>query len=428
MSDACTRQRVKEIRDMTGALSEENEERCEALESRTAIPKQTQTIGRKRKAVDEEQQSGKLQRSSPGMVKRHNEVPRWTGEASGEPTPSPLSVAFQVKPAPFMEKIVAISIRILMLRLPPIVLIPWFGFKINVYKVMAPGLVPSGNESIENDEFKDVEEYMMRYLKNNDVNKDTFFSKMFLCGDSVIIVLRNPKSKVIITALNALFVDIAGRKPLLLVSGGVGFVMGCLVAAISFYFKMSSDNRNAVGLVDFTTGQISVDGGNAGGSRLHRKNLIRYGSTSILFAKQQPAFAVGVAGFVTGIKLGSDSTGITYTSHRNMGITLFILGIIQVLAFFLRPKPDSKYRSYWNIYHRGCGYSMLILSIIQVYSGLDILDPEKKWKHTYTGILIALGVVTVLLEALSWFIFLKRKKEEKTHAGTNGGYGANEQV
>ncbi|PWA91378.1 Like-Sm (LSM) domain-containing protein [Artemisia annua] len=49
------------------------------------------------------------------------------------------------------------------------------------------------------------------------VNKDRFLSKLFLCGDSVINVLRNPKSKVIITALNALFVDKAGSKPLLLV-------------------------------------------------------------------------------------------------------------------------------------------------------------------------------------------------------------------
>ncbi|PWA49818.1 major facilitator superfamily protein [Artemisia annua] len=42
--------------------------------------------------------------------------------------------------------------------------------------------------------------------------------------------------QVIITALNALFVDRAGRKPLLLVSGA-GLVMGCLLAAVSFYLK-----------------------------------------------------------------------------------------------------------------------------------------------------------------------------------------------
>ncbi|PWA56522.1 Homeobox, conserved site-containing protein [Artemisia annua] len=45
------------------------------------------------RCAHEEQQSDKLQRSSNrGVVKRRNEVPRWTGEASGEPTPSPLKV------------------------------------------------------------------------------------------------------------------------------------------------------------------------------------------------------------------------------------------------------------------------------------------------------------------------------------------------
>ncbi|GKB07867.1 cytochrome b561 and DOMON domain-containing protein-like protein [Tanacetum coccineum] len=135
-------------------------------------------------------------------------------------------------------------------------------------------------------------------------------------------------------------------------------------------------------------------------------------------ACQTSAYIVGVAGWATGLKLGGDSVGITHESHRNIGITLFTLGTLQVFALLLRPKPDNKYRFYWNIYHHGLGYSVIILSIINVYEGLDILDPEKKWKHTYTGILIALGVITVLLEALTWFIVLKRKKEDKrTHAG-----------
>ncbi|GKD08446.1 cytochrome b561 and DOMON domain-containing protein-like protein [Tanacetum coccineum] len=143
-------------------------------------------------------------------------------------------------------------------------------------------------------------------------------------------------------------------------------------------------------------------------------------------ACQTSAYIVGVAGWATGLKLGGDSVGITHERHRNIGIILFTLGTLQVFALLLRPKPDNKYRLYWNIYHHGLGYSVIILSIINVYEGLDILDPEKKWKHTYTGILIALGVITVLLEALTWFIVLKRKKEDKrTHAGTNGSYGAN---
>ncbi|XP_024981403.1 sugar transporter ERD6-like 7 [Cynara cardunculus var. scolymus] len=42
--------------------------------------------------------------------------------------------------------------------------------------------------------------------------------------------------QIVITALNALFIDKAGRKPLLLVSS-TGLVLGCLLTALSFYFK-----------------------------------------------------------------------------------------------------------------------------------------------------------------------------------------------
>lgn len=45
---------------------------------------------------------------------------------------------------------------------------------------------------------------------------------------------------------------------------------------------------------------------------------------------QTVAYAVGVAGWGTGLKLGSDSVGIRYDTHRNIGITLFCLGTLQV--------------------------------------------------------------------------------------------------
>ena len=46
---------------------------------------------------------------------------------------------------------------------------------------------------------------------------------------------------------------------------------------------------------------------------------------------QASAYAVGVAGWATGIKLGSDSLGIEYNTHRNIGITLFVFGTLQVM-------------------------------------------------------------------------------------------------
>lgn len=47
-------------------------------------------------------------------------------------------------------------------------------------------------------------------------------------------------------------------------------------------------------------------------------------------ACQTSAYIVGVAGWATGIKLGSDSPSVTYSTHRNIGIVLFALGTLQV--------------------------------------------------------------------------------------------------
>lgn len=60
-------------------------------------------------------------------------------------------------------------------------------------------------------------------------------------------------------------------------------------------------------------------------------------------ACQTSAYVVGVSGFATGIKLGSDSPGIKYGTHRNIGIVLFCMGTLQVLPYtmhyvFVSPK------------------------------------------------------------------------------------------
>lgn len=45
---------------------------------------------------------------------------------------------------------------------------------------------------------------------------------------------------------------------------------------------------------------------------------------------QLSAYVIGVAGWGTGMKLGSESEGIQYSPHRNIGITVFCLATIQV--------------------------------------------------------------------------------------------------
>ena len=49
---------------------------------------------------------------------------------------------------------------------------------------------------------------------------------------------------------------------------------------------------------------------------------------------QVSAYAIGVAGWGTGLKLGSESSGITYSGHRNIGIALFVLATVQVFVEF----------------------------------------------------------------------------------------------
>nr|KYP58305.1 Auxin-induced in root cultures protein 12 [Cajanus cajan] len=150
---------------------------------------------------------------------------------------------------------------------------------------------------------------------------------------------------------------------------------------------------------------------------------------------QASAYIVGVSGFGTGLKLGSDSKGVQYDTHRTIGIILFCLGTLQVFALFLRLNKDHKYRVYWNAYHHFVGYATIGLSIANVFKGFNTLenyvgDRYDSWRNAYIGIIGALGAIAVLLEAYTWIIVLKRRKSEnKMSHGANGvnGYGSRPQ-
>lgn len=146
---------------------------------------------------------------------------------------------------------------------------------------------------------------------------------------------------------------------------------------------------------------------------------------------QTSAYIIGVAGWATGLRLGSQSPGVQYSSHRIIGIILFCLGTLQVFALLLRPKKDHKFRVFWNVYHHLIGYSVIVLSIVNIFKGFDILNPAEKWKRGYVGFLIGLAFVAAVLEVYTWYVVLKRKassspkKTPNVVNGTNGynGYG-----
>ncbi|XP_057828990.2 cytochrome b561 and DOMON domain-containing protein At5g35735 [Cryptomeria japonica] len=129
---------------------------------------------------------------------------------------------------------------------------------------------------------------------------------------------------------------------------------------------------------------------------------------------QTSGYIIGVSGWGTGLRLGSYSKGVEQTSHRRIGIALFCFATLQIFALFLRPNKNHKFRIYWNIYHHSTGYTVIILSIINIFKGFDILDPEKKWKNAYIGVLIAMGVIAAILEVVTWIIFFQRKSKNST--------------
>ncbi|XP_051128699.1 cytochrome b561 and DOMON domain-containing protein At4g17280-like [Andrographis paniculata] len=215
----------------------------------------------------------------------------------------------------------------------------------------------------------------------------------------------------------------------------------------------SGSNVQSTGTLNFLSGETGASSGGAVNSRTRKRNihgllnsvswgiLLPTGAVLARYLKVFPsadpawfylhatcqvsAYITGVTGWAIGIQLGSQSPGIQYTAHRVIGIVIFCLATLQVSAMLLRPKREHKHRFYWNIYHHFIGYSVIVLSIINIFKGFDILNPEKKWKRAYIGVLIGLACVAATLEVYTWCMVLRRKKSSQSQNMSNGINGKN---
>ncbi|CAL5082212.1 unnamed protein product [Urochloa decumbens] len=138
---------------------------------------------------------------------------------------------------------------------------------------------------------------------------------------------------------------------------------------------------------------------------------------------QLAGYGVGVSGWATGINLGRESAGVTYADHRNIGIAVFALATLQVLALFLRPKKEHKYRPYWNAYHHSVGYAVIVLGIVNIFKGMGILGVEQRWRTAYIAAVCVLVIAAATLEAVTWGVVVRRRKAEGKAFG--GGGAAN---
>ncbi|CAN4103642.1 unnamed protein product [Withania somnifera] len=129
---------------------------------------------------------------------------------------------------------------------------------------------------------------------------------------------------------------------------------------------------------------------------------------------QLSGILLGTVGFSIGIRLGQLSPGRVYGLHRKLGIAAFILGMLQTLALFFRPKTTHKFRKYWKSYHHFVGYACVVLGVVNVFQGFEVMGEGGSYtKLAYCLCLSTLIGVCVALEVNSWVVFCRKAKEEK---------------
>ncbi|XP_065873456.1 cytochrome b561 and DOMON domain-containing protein At2g04850 [Euphorbia lathyris] len=129
---------------------------------------------------------------------------------------------------------------------------------------------------------------------------------------------------------------------------------------------------------------------------------------------QLSGVVLGVVGFGIGIKLGQLSAGVSYGLHRKLGFAVLILGILQTLALFFRPRATNKYRKYWKSYHHFVGYGCVVLGVVNVFQGFDVMGEERSYaKLGYCLCVSTLIGGCIALEVNSWVVFCRKSKEEK---------------
>ncbi len=110
-------------------------------------------------------------------------------------------------------------------------------------------------------------------------------------------------------------------------------------------------------------------------------------------------YLCGIGGIAAGFAVrGTWST--PYTVHRDLGVTITVLGFVQVLSLVARPAISSKTRWIWLSWHRVIGVSTVCLAIANVYYGMFYVAEVSSWAWgLYTGLLAAIVALGVANEA-----------------------------
>lgn len=110
-------------------------------------------------------------------------------------------------------------------------------------------------------------------------------------------------------------------------------------------------------------------------------------------------FILGLAGVVVGVQL-NNRLQPHIPGHQGIGILILVLSILQVLAFFVRPDKDSKYRKYWNLYHGWVGRTALFFGAVNIVLGMHYAGAGEGWKIGYGFVLGSTMLACIILETL----------------------------
>ncbi|KAD4584300.1 hypothetical protein E3N88_21901 [Mikania micrantha] len=125
----------------------------------------------------------------------------------------------------------------------------------------------------------------------------------------------------------------------------------------------------------------------------HLDSLWFYMHTGI----QSLGFILGLAGVIAGLVL-NDRLDANVGKHKGLGITILVLGFLQITAFLARPSVDAKMRKYWNWYHHNAGRLMILFAIANIFYGIHLAKAGSSWNGGYGVVLIVFVIIVVVLE------------------------------
>ncbi|KAL1211987.1 Cytochrome and DOMON domain-containing protein [Cardamine amara subsp. amara] len=115
-------------------------------------------------------------------------------------------------------------------------------------------------------------------------------------------------------------------------------------------------------------------------------------------ALQTTGFLLGLTGIICGLVLENRIKSNKVSKHKGLGITILVMGILQLVALLARPDKQSKYRKYWNWYHHNIGRVMIILAISNIFYGIHLAKAGSAWNGGYGFTVAVLALTAIGLE------------------------------